>query len=123
LKEGKKEQQDFKTLLGSITGGVGTVGGVIAGVGNYVVNDPNAKQTMTGVTSFVTAGLGAVGSVVTALVSPGEAKVKASTDALKNIDDKKEAAHEVLKKDPSSWSDSDKEKWSKANKELLEACK
>lgn len=122
--EGKEEQQKFKTLMGSITGGVGTVGGVLGGVGSFVINSPDTVKTMTGVTGFVSAGLGAVGSVVTAVVSPGKEKLEASSKALATIDEKKAAARDVLtKKDPSMWSDAEKEAWSKASKELESACK
>src|SRR5262245_15729146 len=34
LQEGKKEQESFKTVMGSITGGVGTAGGAAAGIGS-----------------------------------------------------------------------------------------
>jgi hypothetical protein len=121
--EAKDEQQKFKTTLGSITGGVGTVGGVIGGVGAFALK-PEDVKTMTGVTGFVSAGLGAVGSVVTALYNPGADKVKATTEALAAIQEKKAAARDLLKaKDPASWSDAEKEAWAKASKELEAACK
>jgi hypothetical protein len=122
--EGKQEQQNFKTLIGSITGGVGTVGGAIAGVGAYVIKSPDTSKTVTGVTGFITGGLGAIGSAVTAFVSPGAAKMQSSSQSLTSIDQKKAAARAALKdKDPSSWSDADKEAWSKAAKDLEDSCK
>jgi len=122
--EGKEEQQKFKTLMGSLTGGVGTVGGVLGGVGAYVIDAPDTMKTLTGVTGFVSAGLGAVGSVVTAVVSPGTEKLEASSKALAAIDAKREAARAVLeKKDPSAWSDAERDAWSKALRELDDVCK
>jgi phage shock protein PspC (stress-responsive transcriptional regulator) len=122
--EGKEEQQSFKTMMGSITGGVGTVGGVVGGVGAYVIDSPDTVKTMTGITGFVTAGLGAAGSVITILVSPGKAKMDSSSQSLMTIGQKKDAARAALKdKDPSTWSDAEKEAWAKASKELEAACK
>lgn len=123
-KEGKEEQEGFKTLMGSITGAVGTAGGVVAGVGAYTINSQEDMKTVTGVTGFVSGGLGAVGSVVTLLISPGEAKMNRAQEGRAAIDEKREAASKVLKeKDPGSWSDSEKEAWSKATKELVAVCK
>ncbi|MFO0616257.1 MAG: hypothetical protein U0414_26925 [Polyangiaceae bacterium] len=120
--EGKEQQEGFKTILGSITGGVGTAGGVITGVGAFVIDDQDTKETMTGVTGFVTAGLGAVGSIVTAVVSPGKSKMTDSAVGLEDIDKKKEKARAALTKDPASWSDADKEAWSSAVKDLEASC-
>lgn len=123
-KEGKEEQESFKTLLGTITGGVGTAGGVVTGVGSYVIDSPDTAKTVTGVTGFVSGGLAAVGSVVTLVLSPGEAKMKSATQSLASLDEKRAAAHDVLeKKDPGAWSDSDKEAWAKAVGALEEECK
>lgn len=122
--EGKEEQESFKTIMGSITGAVGTAGGVIGGVGTYVIDSPDTKEVLTGVTGFVTAGLGAVGSVLTLVISPGKSKVESSTQSLASIDQKKMAAREALKKkDPATWSDAEKEAWAKAAKDLEAACK
>jgi hypothetical protein len=121
--EGKEEQGGFKTIIGSITGGIGTAGGVAAGVGALVIKDPDAAKKMTGVTSFVTGGLGAIGSVITAVVSPGASKMKSSSDKLTTIDQKKEAARKELAKDPGTWSDADKDAWKKTSGELDAACK
>jgi hypothetical protein len=121
--EGKEEQGGFKTIIGSITGGIGTAGSVAAGVGALVIKDPDAAKKMTGVTSFVTGGLAAVGSVITAIVSPGASKMKTSSEKMTTIDQKKEAARKELAKDPSSWSDADKEAWKKTSGELDAACK
>lgn len=122
--EGKEEQEKFKTLIGSITGAVGTAGGAITGVGAYVITNPEDLKTVSGVTGFVSGGLAAVGSVVTVVISPGKAKMESSTKSLSAIREKKTAAREALTdKDPSSWSDSEKEAWAKASKGLEEACK
>jgi hypothetical protein len=122
--EGKEEQQSFKTVLGSITGGVGTAGGVVAGVSSFVIDDADTKETVTGITGFVTAGLGAAGSLITILVSPGASKMQTSSQSLTSIEQKREAARKALKdKDPSTWSDAEKEAWSKAAKDLEAACK
>jgi hypothetical protein len=123
FQEGKEEQQSFKTILGSITGGVGTVGGVVGGVGAVVIDDPDTVKTMTGVTGFISAGLGAAGSVVTAVVSPGEAKMKNSKVRLAAIDQKRAAARAALAKDPATWSDADREAWTKTSSELEATCK
>jgi hypothetical protein len=121
--EGKEEQQKFKTLIGSITGGVGTVGGAIGGVGAYAIHSPSTMKTLTGVTGIVSAGLGAVGTVVTIVVSPGKAKVEGATQSLASLDQKKAAAREALKKDPKAWSSADKEAWAKATKDLESTCR
>jgi len=122
--EGQEEQQKFKTIMGSITGGVGTAGGAVAGVGAYVIDSPDTMKTVTGVTGIVTAGLGAVGSVVTLVVSPGAAKVKNAKQSLASIDQKRATARAALKdKDPSAWSDAEREAWNKASKDLADACK
>lgn len=123
LQEGKQEQDKFKTLIGSITGGVGTVGGAAGGVGAYVIKDQNTMKTMTGVTGIVSGSLGAVGTVVTIVVAPGKAKVEGATQGLANLDQKRAAAREVLKKDPSTWTPADKEAWGKVTKELEATCK
>lgn len=120
--EGKEQQEGFKTVLGSVTGGVGTAGGVATGVGAFVIDDQDTKETMTGVTGFVTAGLGAVGSIITAVVSPGKSKMQDSATSLEDIDKKKEKARAALTKDPASWSDADKEAWATAVKDLEAAC-
>jgi hypothetical protein len=120
--DGKQEQQDFKTLMGSITGGVGTVGGVIGGVGAYVIHSPSTMKTLTGVTGIVSAALGAVGAVVTLVVSPGAAKVKGATESLAAIEKKKKAARGALRKHPGTWSSADKEAWGKAAKDLESSC-
>lgn len=120
--EGKEQQEGFKTALGSVTGGVGTAGGVITGVGAFVIDDADTKETMTGVTGFVSAGLGAVGSIVTAVVSPGKSKMTDSAAGLDDIDKKKEKARAALTKDPAAWSDADKEAWAAAVKDLEAAC-
>jgi phage shock protein PspC (stress-responsive transcriptional regulator) len=122
--QAKEEQENFKTIMGSITGGVGTVGGVIGGIGTYAIDSPDTAKTVTGVTGFVTAGLGAVGSVVTIFVTPGASKMKSSQESLSSITKKRTEAREALKKkDPSSWSDAEKEAWAKAAKDLEAACK
>jgi hypothetical protein len=122
--EGKEEQQRFKTTLGSITGAVGTAGGVISGVGAYAINSPDTAKAVSGVTGFVAGGLAAVGSIVTMLVSPGAAKMASSSQSLTSIEEKRASARAVIKKkDPSSWSDEEREAWSKAAKELEAACK
>lgn len=121
--QAKEEQENFKTIMGSITGGVGTVGGVIGGIGTYAIDSPDTAKTVTGVTGFVTAGLGAIGSAVTLIVSPGKSKMKSSSESLASISKKRAEARAALKKDPSSWSDADKEAWAKASKDLEEACK
>ncbi|MDI1475301.1 hypothetical protein [Polyangium sp. y55x31] len=122
--EAKQDQQKFKTIMGSITGGVGTVGGAIGGVGAYVIDSPDTIKTVTGITGIVTAGLGAVGSVVTLVISPGESKMHASSASLASIEQKRAAARTALtQKDPSAWSDAEKEAWSKASKDLEAACK
>jgi hypothetical protein len=96
---GKEEQQKFKTILGSITGAVGTAGGVIAGVGAYVIDSPDTSKTVSGVTGFVSGGLGAVGSVVTLVVNPGASQMESSSKALSGIQEKKTAARKSLEKD------------------------
>jgi hypothetical protein len=122
--EGKEEKEKFKTVLGSITGAVGTAGGVITGVGAYVISSPDTAKTVTGVTGFVSGGLAAVGSVVTLVLSPGEGKMKSASEALAAIDEKRAAAHAALDgKDPSAWSDTEKAAWAKAVKELETQCK
>lgn len=120
--EGKEQQEGFKTILGSITGGVGTAGGVITGVGAFVIDDQQTKETMTGVTGFVSAGLGAVGSIITAVVSPGKSKMTESATSLDDIDKKKEKARATLSKDPATWTDDEKAAWSSAVKDLEAAC-
>lgn len=122
--EGKEEKENFKTIMGSITGAVGTAGGAIGGVGAYVIDSPDTAKTVTGVTGFVTAGLGAVGSVITLVVSPGKSKMENAQQSLSSIEQKREAARAaVAGKDPSSWSDAEKEAWTKAAKDLEAACK
>lgn len=122
--EGKEEQESFKTLMGSLSGAVGTAGGVVTGVGSYVIDSPDTAKTVTGVTGFVSGGLAAVGSVVTAVVSPGKSKMEGAGRSLATIDEKRAAARDVLeKKDPGSWSDAEKEAWTKATRELEAACK
>jgi hypothetical protein len=122
LQEGKQDQDKFKTIIGSITGGVTTAGGVAGGVGAYVISDQSTKQTMTGVTGFVSAGLGAAGTVVTILVAPGKAKMEGANHGLTTLDAKRNAAREVLKKDPGAWTSADKEAWNKAKADLEAAC-
>lgn len=122
-KEGQDEAQKFKTALGSISGAVGTVGGAVGGVGAFVIDSPDTIKTVTGATGFITAGLGAVGSVLTAVYTPGKDKMEASMQSLAAIDQKKTAARAALAKDPASWSDADREAWSKAARELDAACK
>lgn len=122
--EAKEEQQRFKTILGSITGAVGTVGGAISGVGAVAINSPATAKTVSGVSGFVTGGLGAIGAVVTVLVSPGAEKMASSSQSLTAIDEKRAVAREALKKkDPNSWSSEEKEAWLKTAKELEAACK
>jgi hypothetical protein len=120
---GKEEQNKFKTILGSITGAVGTAGGVAGGIGAFVIKDPDTVKTMTGVTGFVSGGLGAIGSLVTALVSPGAAKMKSSAQSLTTIEASKAKARAALQKDPAAWSDADREAFTKATTELESACK
>lgn len=43
-REGKEEQEGFKTLMGSISGAVGTAGGVVTGVGSYVIDSPTPRR-------------------------------------------------------------------------------
>ena len=121
--EGKQEQQSFKTLLGSISGAVGTAGGAVAGVGAYTIHSQSTMKEVTGATGFISAGLGAAGTVVTILVAPGAAKVHGATQSLAGLDQKKAAARDVLKKDPSTWSSTDKEAWGRATKDLEATCK
>jgi hypothetical protein len=124
FQEAKQEQQKFKTVMGSITGGVGTVGGAIGGIGAFVIDSPDTMKTVTGITGMVSMGLGAVGSVVTLIVSPGAEKTERVSQSLATIEQKKAAARTALKgKDPSSWSDADKEAFAKAAKDLEAACK
>lgn len=121
--EGKEEQQRFKTIMGSITGAVGTAGGALSGVGAYAISSPATAKAVSGVAGFVTGGLGVVGSLITVLVSPGAAKVASSTQSLTSIEEKRASARAALKeKDPGSWSNEEKEAWSKAAKELEAAC-
>lgn len=123
-REGKEEQEKFKTIMGSITGAVGTAGGAVTGVGAYVIDSPETAKTVTGVTGFVSAGLAAVGSVVTLVISPGEAKMKSSSQSLSSLDEKKAAARAALEgKDPSVWSDEEKAAWARAKRELEAECK
>jgi hypothetical protein len=121
--EAKQDQQKFKTVMGSITGAVGTVGGAIGGIGAFVIDSPDTIKTVTGVTGLVSMGLGAVGSVVTLVVSPGAEKTKSVSQSLAAIEQKKTAARALTDKNPSSWSDADKEAWTKAAKDLEAACK
>ncbi|MDI1445577.1 hypothetical protein [Polyangium sp. 6x1] len=122
--EAKQDQQKFKTIMGSITGGVGTVGGAVGGVGAYVIDSPETIKKVTGITGIVTAGLGAVGSVVTLVISPGESKMHGASASFASIEQKRAAARTALtQKDPSAWSEADKEAWSKAAKDLEAACK
>ena len=109
--------------MGSITGGVGTVGGAIGGVGAYAIHSPDTMKKVTGISGIVGAGLGAVGAVVTIVVSPGAAKVESATNSLASLDQKKAAARNALKKDPSAWSSTDKEGWLKVTRELESTCK
>ena len=122
--EAKEEQQRFKTIVGSITGAVGTAGGAISGVGAYAIKTPDTAKTVSGVSGIVTGGLGAIGTVITVVVSPGAAKMASATEALSTIEEKRATARAALEgKDPSSWSSDQKEAWSKAAKELEAACK
>jgi len=122
--EAKQDQEKFKTTMGSITGGVGTVGGAVGGIGAYVIDSPDTMKKVAGVTGIVTAGLGAVGSVVTLLVSPGASKMKSTSQSLTSIEEKRAAARAALGgKDPSTWSDAEKEAWTKAAKDLEASCK
>ena len=93
--EGKEEQESFKTIMGSVTGSVGTAGGVIGGVGAFVASDDDVK-TITGVTGFVSAGLGAVGAVVTGVVTPGKEKMEGAQLKLAAIEERKSAARAAL---------------------------
>ncbi len=122
--EAKEEQQRFKTILGSITGAVGTAGGAISGVGAYTIKSPDTAKAVSGVSGFVTGGLGAIGAVITVVVSPGAAKMASSSQSLTSIDEKRAAVREAIKKkDPNLWSTEEKEAWSKTAKELEAACK
>ncbi|HVK67942.1 MAG TPA: hypothetical protein VM694_25955 [Polyangium sp.] len=122
--EAKQDQQKFKTIMGSITGGVGTVGGAVGGVGAYVIDSPDTLKTVTGITGIVTAGLGAVGSIVTLVISPGESKMHGASTSFASIEQKRVAARTALtQKDPSAWSEEEKAAWDKAAKELEAACK
>jgi hypothetical protein len=122
--EGKKEQDKFKTIMGSVTGGVGTVSGAISGVGAYVIKSPDTMKTVTGITGFVGAGLGAAGSLVTIFVQPGAKQLKSSSESLASIEQKRAAARAVLEqKDPGSWSEEEKAAWEKAAKDLEDLCK
>lgn len=123
-KDAQDEQQKFKTIMGSITGGIGTVGGAVGGVGGFVIDDPDTLKKLAGITGVVTAGLGAAVSVVGLIIKPGKDKEKNATQSLQTIEQKRVAARKVLKdKDPGSWSDAEKEAWSKAQKDLEAACK
>jgi hypothetical protein len=122
--EAKEEQQRFKTILGSITGAVGTAGGAISGIGAYTINSPDTAKAVSGVAGFVTGGLGAIGAVITVVVSPGAAKMASSSQSLTSIDEKRAAVREAIKKkDPNLWSTEEKEAWSKTAKELEATCK
>jgi hypothetical protein len=122
--QAKKEKEKFKTVLGSMTGAVGTVGGAIGGVGAFVIDSPDTLKTLAGVTGIVTAGLGAAGSLVTLFVSPGEEKLKSTTASLEAIDKKREAGRDLLtKKNPSEWTEEDKAAWAKLQQELADLCK
>lgn len=121
--EAQKSQQKFKTVMGSITGGIGTVGGAIGGVGAFVIDSPETTKQLASITGVATAGLGAIGSVLTLVLKPGDEKLKNATEALTTIGQKKEAARTALKKDPSTWTETDKAAWEKAQKDLETVCK
>lgn len=122
--EAKEEQQRFKTIVGSITGAVGTAGGAISGVGAYAIKTPETAKTVSGVSGIVTGGLGAIGTVITVVVSPGAAKMASATEALHTIEEKRATARAALEgKDPGAWSSDQKEAWAKAAKDLEAACK
>jgi hypothetical protein len=122
--EAKGEKERFKTILGTITGGVSTVGGAISGVGAYTIKSPDTAKTVSGVSGIVTGALGAVGSVLTVVISPGAAQMASSSQALTSIDEKRAAAREAIKKkDPNLWSSEEKEAWLKSAKELEATCK
>jgi len=123
-REAKEQEQKFKTTLGSITGSVGTVGGAVGGIGAFVIDSPETIKKVTGITGLVSMGLGAVGTVVSLVVSPGADKVKSTSQSLASIEQKKNAARTALTaKDPATWSDAEKEAWEKTSKELEDACK
>lgn len=123
LEQAKKEKEKFKTAMGSVSGAVGTVGGTVSTVGAFVLEPADMKQ-LTTITGIATAGLGAAGSVVTLLVSPGESKLKSLTASLDAIDKKRGEARDLLtKKDPSSWTEEDKTAWAKAQQDLADLCK
>ncbi|NUP10829.1 MAG: hypothetical protein HOW73_32700 [Polyangiaceae bacterium] len=119
--KGKEDQEEFKTILGSVTGGVGTAGGVAGGVGAFVAKEEDVK-TITGVSGFITAGLGAVGGIVTAVVTPGKEQMETSQAALVAIEEKKKKARAALE-GKESFGDEEKAKWSEARAELEKVCK
>lgn len=119
--EGKEEQEEFKTIIGSITGGVGTAGGIAAGVGG-IVADPDDVETITAVSGFITAGLGAIGGIVGGVVTPGKEKMETSQASMAGVQAKKENARKLLAKS-GEWTDEDRAAWAKAKAELEEACK
>jgi hypothetical protein len=120
--EARTEQQTFKTTIGSITGGVGTLSGGIGGVGALVASDKDIK-TLTSVTGFVGAGLGAVGTVLTAVLNPGAARMKESLASIERIEAAKKEARASLATKPGSWSGADRDAWKKKAEALSAACK
>jgi hypothetical protein len=121
--QAKKEKEKFKTAIASVSGAVGTAGGTVSTVGAFVLEPADMKQ-LTVITGLATAGLGAAGTVVTLLVSPGEDKLKSMTASLDAIDKKRGQARELLtKKDPSTWTEEDKTAWAKVQQELADLCK
>lgn len=122
--QAKKKKEKFKTAMGSVTGAVGTAGGAIGGIGAFVIDSPDTIKMLSGVTGIVTAGLGAVGSVVTLVVSPGEEQLKSTTASLEAIDKKRDVGRNLLtNKDPSKWTEEDKAAWAKIQQELADLCK
>lgn len=122
--QAKKQKEKFKTAMGSVTGAVGTAGGALTGIGSFVIDSPDTMKQLTSIAGLATAGLGAVGSVVTLVVSPGEAVLKSTQESLDAIEKKREAARDLLtKKDPNSWTAEDKAAWAKLQQELADACK
>lgn len=112
--EGKDEQDQFKTILGSITGSVTTAGGIAGAVGGLVASKDDVSL-ITGITGFVSGGLGAVGTIVTSVYVPGKDKMDAAAERQARIEKARGEAQKAA-------ADGDPEAWDRAAKELAAAC-
>ncbi|MFO0552693.1 MAG: hypothetical protein U0271_30155 [Polyangiaceae bacterium] len=112
--EGKEEQDQFKTILGSITGSVTTAGGIAAAIGGLVASKDDVSL-ITGVTGFVSGGLGAIGTVVTSVYVPGKDKMDGAAERQARIEKARADAAKAASAD-------DPEAWDRAAKELAAAC-